>query len=77
MSQPSQRNLRTRATLLRDDEKTVVVEDSFPVKEGLAEGEAGKVDAGSSGDVTPGALERWAIKIEHSINIALTVSGFP
>ncbi|KAK1273966.1 hypothetical protein QJS04_geneDACA008061 [Acorus gramineus] len=70
----SRRNLRTRAKLLRDDEKTVVVEDSFPVEKGLAGGEAGKVDAGSSGDGTPGALERWAIKIEHSINIALTDS---
>ena len=59
---------------MKENEEKVVVEESFPAK--TSPGDGGK---GSGGDNEPpessssGALERWAIKLEQSVNIFLTV----
>nr|XP_023885271.1 ubiquinol oxidase 4, chloroplastic/chromoplastic isoform X1 [Quercus suber]POE69779.1 ubiquinol oxidase 4, chloroplastic/chromoplastic [Quercus suber] len=71
----SRKSCRVRATVLKENEEKVVVEESFPSK--TSPGDGGK---GSGGDNEPpessssGALERWAIKIEQSVNIFLTDS---
>ncbi|XP_058070822.1 ubiquinol oxidase 4, chloroplastic/chromoplastic [Magnolia sinica] len=62
---------RVRATTLQDTEEEVIVEDSFQAKS-LRETES-RTDAEPS-ESTPGKLERWAIKIEQSVNILLTES---
>ena len=70
----ARKSCRVRATVLKENEEKVVVEESFPAK--TSPGDGGK---GSGGDNEPpessssGALERWAIKLEQSVNIFLTV----
>eukprot|EP00262_Sarcandra_glabra_P019918 TRINITY_DN773_c0_g1_i1.p1 TRINITY_DN773_c0_g1~~TRINITY_DN773_c0_g1_i1.p1 ORF type:complete len:391 (-),score=58.60 TRINITY_DN773_c0_g1_i1:176-1225(-) len=68
----SRRSHRVRATTLQDEEEKVIVEDSFQAKR-LHENEGKMIDEDPSGS-TSSVLESWAIKMEHSFNIALTDS---
>jgi len=60
---------RVQATILREDEeKKVVVEESFQPKTFTHEPVRGSPQSSS-----PSGLETWAIKLEQSVNVFLTV----
>ncbi|OVA01122.1 Alternative oxidase [Macleaya cordata] len=64
---------RVRATVLQDDEEKVVVEESFQSKS--FPGNEGKGSVGEPlEDTSSSLLERWTIKVEQSVNVALTAS---
>uniref|UniRef100_A0A2N9EQN8 Ubiquinol oxidase n=1 Tax=Fagus sylvatica TaxID=28930 RepID=A0A2N9EQN8_FAGSY len=70
----SRKSCRVRATVLKENEEKVVVEESFPTKTSPNDG--GK---GSGGDNEPppessssGVVEKWVIKFEQSVNVFLT-----
>ncbi|OIW14016.1 hypothetical protein TanjilG_09367 [Lupinus angustifolius] len=66
--------LRVRATVLKDEEEEVIIQESFPSKTSSSPFDVAKETNADSLNTTPGAVEKWAIKVEQSINIFLTDS---
>lgn len=69
----SRKLFRVQATVLRENEEKVVVEETFQPKTFTDEkkGGAGKPPDDSSSST----LERWVIKLERSTNVFLTASS--
>lgn len=61
-----------RATSLKEKDEKVVVEESFRAKSVVGDVRK-EMDGGGSGS-GPGAVERWVVKFEQSVNVLLTVS---
>ncbi|XP_026448127.1 ubiquinol oxidase 4, chloroplastic/chromoplastic-like isoform X2 [Papaver somniferum] len=67
--------LTVRATVLQDDEEKVKVEESFQPNSFPGDDRKGSASAEEAVENTSSSvLERWAIKVEQSVNIALTDS---
>lgn len=64
----SRRLCKVEATVVRENEKKVNVEDTFPPKSS-----PGGENGGPDSEPPNGPLEKWVIKLEQSINIFLTV----
>ncbi|KAI3973229.1 hypothetical protein MKW92_043029 [Papaver armeniacum] len=61
-------------TILQDDEEKVKVEESFQSKSFPGDDGKGSASAEDTGEGTSSSvLERWSIKVEQSVNIALTI----
>lgn len=67
-------SLQIRATSL--DEKEKVSLDGFPVMKSLPVHDALNQGTTESLNDTPGVLERWVVKSEQLVNVALTVRVF-
>lgn len=60
------------ATVLKEDEEKVVLEESFPPKASpVQDGEGGSGQGPQSS--SSNGLDKWIIKLEQSINVLLTV----
>lgn len=62
---------KVRATSLKEKDEEVIVEDSLRARTPL-DNERKEMDAEQS---EPGAVERWVIKFEQSVNVLLIVSS--
>lgn len=61
------------ATVLKEDEESVVVEESFPPKASpVDQGEGASKEAPESS--SSNGLDKWLIKLEQSVNVLLTVN---
>ncbi|KAK7245920.1 hypothetical protein RIF29_40774 [Crotalaria pallida] len=70
---------RVRATVLKDDEEEVIVPDSFPSKTPSsspfdADAKPTGSDSFDASSSSSGAVEKWVIKAEQSVNVFLTDS---
>ncbi|XP_038893742.1 ubiquinol oxidase 4, chloroplastic/chromoplastic-like [Benincasa hispida] len=69
----SRKSCRVLATVLKEDEEKVVVEDSFPPKASpVQDGEGG---SNEGPEISPSnGFDKWIIKLEQSVNVFLTDS---
>lgn len=66
---------RVQATVLKEDDKKVAVEESFQPKS-ICDDDGKGTPTESSESSSSSGLESWVIKLEQSINVLLTVSFF-
>ncbi|KAL5700070.1 ubiquinol oxidase (non-electrogenic) [Ranunculus cassubicifolius] len=73
LSSSTRKLCRLQATVLKENEEKVVVEETFQPKS-FPDSEVKESTDDQSENSSPGALETWAIKVEQTVNIALTDS---
>ncbi|PIA38130.1 hypothetical protein AQUCO_02800047v1 [Aquilegia coerulea] len=73
VSSPSRKLYQVQATVLKENEEKVVVEETFKSKS-FPDNEEKENTGDPLESSSPGTLERWAIKVEQTVNIALTDS---
>ncbi|XP_022955227.1 ubiquinol oxidase 4, chloroplastic/chromoplastic [Cucurbita moschata] len=69
----SRKSCRVLATVLKEDEEEVVIEESFPPKASPVEKGEGGSEGGAENSSSNG-LDKWIIKLEQSVNVLLTDS---
>lgn len=75
MYDPLRRLYPIKATVLKDVEEKVVVEETFQPKS-FPDNEVRDSSEEALGSSSSGMLERWVIKVEQSVNLFLTVSVY-
>lgn len=62
------------ATVLKEDEEKVVLEESFPPKASpIQDGEGGSGQGPESS--SSNGFDKWIVKLEQSVNVLLTVNS--